>query len=216
MIEPPNPHGQAPSDETPDELLPSSGTPEPGSRERSRRVWTYVALGFVLIWVCGLIFFVPHVPRASLENSAMSEPADFNWSAHDLDGQPVPFARFRGKPVFLNFWATNCPPCVGELPTIAKLAANPRLQGKDIQFVCMSVDASADTVRRFLKGKDWSMTFLRTDRVPQVFQTEGIPSTFLIDPAGRIASFELGPADWSAPQVVAFLEKLARSPAKTP
>ncbi len=70
----------------------------------------------------------------------MSKPADYDWSLMDLDGQPVSFAKFKGKTVFLNIWATWCGPCVGEMPSIAKLARNPRLQDKNIEFVCVSTD----------------------------------------------------------------------------
>lgn len=199
-----------------DDSAPAASTPTGGAPPHPGRTWAFVALGFVVIWVGYLAFFGPRAPRPSLEDSAMSEPADYNWSASDLEGQPVPFSRFRGKPLFLNFWATWCPPCVGEMPSIAELAANPKFQGKDLQFVCVSVDNSADAVRRFLKDKKWSMTFLRTESMPQVFQTEGIPATFMIDAGGRIASFQLGATDWSAPEVVAFLDKLAATPPKTP
>jgi hypothetical protein len=95
------------------------------------------------------------------------------------------------------------------MPSIAKLARDARLQGKNIEFVCVSVDESTDAVRGFVRGRDWTMTFLRAQRVPPVFYTEGIPATFLIAPDGRIAASEVGSADWNEPHVMAFLEKLA-------
>ena len=70
------------------------------------------------------------------------------------------FSRFKGKTVFLNIWATWCGPCVGEMPSIARLAENPRLKGKNIEFVCVSTDDSTDKVVRFLRGKNWPMTVL--------------------------------------------------------
>ncbi len=160
-----------------------------------------------------MAFRGPQLPGhgPALENSAMSQPADYDWSPLDLDGSPVAFSQFRGKPLFLNVWATWCGPCVREMPSIARLAADPRLQGKNIQFVCVSVDQSADEVRRFLAGKNWGMTFLRAERLPAVFHTDGIPATFLIDAKGRIAASEVGSADWSTAEVVAFLDKLAKT-----
>ena len=111
----------------------------------------------------------------------------------------------------MNFWATWCGPCVREMPSIDKLAKDPRLAGKSIEFVCVSVDDDSATVRSFLEGSDMSMTFLRArdGNIPAVFRTNGIPATFLIAPDGRIAATEVGSADWHAPDVVAFLEKLA-------
>ena len=74
----------------------------------------------------------------------MSTPADYDWSPVDLNDQPVPFSRFKGKTVFLNFWATWCGPCVSEMPSIEELAKNPRLRDKNIAFVCVSRDVSTD------------------------------------------------------------------------
>jgi thiol-disulfide isomerase/thioredoxin len=125
----------------------------------------------------------------------------------DLDGQPVDFGRFKGKAVFLNIWATWCGPCVQELPSIARLAGNPTL--KDVAFVCVSTDDSAEPVKKFLKGKGWPMTVLRATDCPAVFRTEGIPATFLIGPDGRIAASEVGSAEWDDPKVMDLLKKLA-------
>ena len=95
------------------------------------------------------------------------------------------------------------------MPSIAQLAENPRLRGKGIEFVCVSVDNSADTVRRFLEERTWTMTFFRTEKLPAVFSTEGIPATFIIAPDGRIAAAQVGSDQWDRPDVVAFLEKIA-------
>jgi hypothetical protein len=95
------------------------------------------------------------------------------------------------------------------MPSIARLADNPQLKSKNVQFVCVSTDESAGVVRRFLEGKNWSMTILRADRLPPVFATDGIPATFLIAADGRIAASQVGSADWSLPHVVEFLEKLS-------
>jgi len=170
-----------------------------------------IGLGFIVFWVLYLALLGPRRP-ALLENSGMSRPAEYAWSLFDLDDQPVRFSRFRGKPVFLNIWATWCGPCVREMPSIARLAADSRLQGKGIEFVCVATDDSSDAVRRFIEGRSWSMTFLRAEKLPSVFLTEGIPATFVIAPDGRIAAAEVGSAQWDTPEVVRFLEKIAGAP----
>jgi thiol-disulfide isomerase/thioredoxin len=177
---------------------------------KSNRAWWFLAIGFAVLWMAYLAFFMPGRPDL-LENSGLSQPADYDWSLVDLDDKTVAFTRFKGKTLFLNIWATWCGPCVREMPSIAKLARDPRLQGKNIEFVCVSVDESTDRVRQFLEGKEWSMTVLRADKLSPVFTTEGIPATFLIAADGRIAASAVGGADWSEPNVVTFLEKLAGS-----
>ena len=155
----------------------------------------------------------PARPTQAARRHALSTPAAYDWSPVDLKDQPVPFSTFKGKTVFLNFWATWCGPCLREMPSISKLAANPRLRDKNIAFVCVSLDASTEMVREFVDGKSWPMTILRADNVPPAFFSDGIPATFVIASDGRIAAFEVGAADWSEPHVVEFLEKLTAVPA---
>jgi thiol-disulfide isomerase/thioredoxin len=175
---------------------------------RTDRIWLYAAIGFALFWIVYLTFFGPR-RRALLENSALREPAVYDWPLLDLNDQPVSFSQFKNKPVFLNIWATWCGPCVGEMPSIAELARDPQLAGTNIQFVCVSTDDASATVRRFLQGKNWSMTFLRAEKFPPVFSTDGIPATFIIAPDGRIVASEVGAGDWHEQRVVDYLKKLA-------
>src|SRR6185312_533972 len=97
--------------------------------------------------------------------------------------------------------------CVKEMPSIARLAANPRL--KDVVFVCVSVDDLSSTVQNFLRDKGWPMTFLRAQTLPDGFRTEGIPATFIIAPDGRVVRSEVGGMDWDTRENIEMLEKLA-------
>src|SRR5438876_538571 len=111
----------------------SQPTPQP------RRTWLIVGVVFAATWVLYLFVFGPRqgvrpLPPPRLEGSGLAPPADYGWTLYGLDGSPVEFARFQGKPVFLNLWATWCPPCRDELPAIDNLASNPRLKG--VSFVC--------------------------------------------------------------------------------
>jgi thiol-disulfide isomerase/thioredoxin len=187
--------------------------PAPGTQAKPGRILLYAALAFLVFWFGYLTFF--GLKRdARLENSGMSQPAEYDWTVLDLDDKPVSFSKFKGKTIFLNFWATWCPPCVGEMPSIDRLARDRRLQGKSVEFLCVSMDDDAEKVRRFLKGKELTMTFLRVQngKVPKVFQSDGIPMTFLIAANGRIAASELGAGDWDEPGIVQFILKLAGRP----
>lgn len=189
--------------------MPMSTTTEdtPGGKT----LWL-VAAGFGIFWVVYLVFFGP-TRGPDLGNSGPGEPADYSWTILDLNDRPISFSTFKGRPVFLNIWATWCGPCVAELPSIARLARDPKLAGKSIAFVCVSTDETSPTVNQFLHGKDWPMTFLRAEKIPPVFYSDGIPATFLIGADGKIAAVQIGSVDWEEPKVVAFLEKLAAVPA---
>ena len=174
-----------------------------------------VAVGLLAAWCLYLALFGPkagivgNLGAPRLGPPASRTRADYQWTLRDLDDTPVPFDRFKGRTVFLNIWATWCPPCVAELPSIANLADNPRL--KDVAFLCVSTDDSPRRVKDFLRDKHWGMTVLRATDLPEAFSTEGIPATFLIAPDGRIAASEVGSARWDDPSVVDFLAGLAQS-----
>ena len=181
------------------------------SSKLGTRKWLAIGLALVFAWVA---FLATRGQRQDsdapmLEGTGLVAPANFDWALRDLDDAPVDFAKFRGRPILLNLWATWCPPCVEEMPTFARLAANPQLKEKGVVVVCVSLDESPETLRRFVKGEDWGMTILRATSTPLVFQTEGIPATFLIAPDGRVVASQVGSAQWDHPSVVAFLEKLA-------
>jgi thiol-disulfide isomerase/thioredoxin len=185
-------------------------SPAPETERRPTRILLYTALAFLAFWFTYLTFFGPKRP-SRLANSSMNEPAAYDWTVLDLNDQPVSFSKFKGKTIFLNFWATWCGPCVRELPSIDALARDPGLAGKSIEFLCVSTDDDAQTVRRFLEGKDMKMTFLRVQdgKIPPVFRSDAIPITFLIAADGRIAASELGSTDWHEAEVVDLLQKLA-------
>src|SRR5690242_8826978 len=183
--------------------------PKPAAGRRLSPFW--IVAGLVAIWCVFLAFFGPKpgsdLSPPDLNARVMPRPADFGWALADLDGRPVDLAKYRGKAVFLNVWATWCPPCVAELPSIARLARNPRHER--VAFVCVSIDRDLETVRRYLQGKDLPMTVLHAADLPPSFTTGAIPATFLIAADGRIAASAVGGAEWDDPSVVQFLERLA-------
>jgi thiol-disulfide isomerase/thioredoxin len=169
-----------------------------------------VIASVVFLATVGRVLKVGELEPPSLATLGITRPADFRWTLLDLDGKPVEFSSFQGRPILLNIWATWCGPCLQEMPSIANLAASEDLKGRGIVFLCVSTDDSAEALRQFMKGKDWKMTVLRATSIPPVFQTEGIPATFLIAPDGRIAAAEMNAAVWDDPSVVYFLQKMAR------
>ncbi|SIO08884.1 Thiol-disulfide isomerase or thioredoxin [Singulisphaera sp. GP187] len=185
------------------------------SKPTPARTWLIVTASLATAWIVFLLLFGPRSGSGNLSVPELKAPipasvAAYGWSLHDLAGGSVPLEKYQGKTIFLNVWATWCPPCVAELPAIANLAGNPRL--KDVAFLCVSTDESPEVVRSFLKGKNWPMTILMASDIPPAFATEGIPATFVIAPDGRVVVSEVGSAQWDDPSVVDFLEKLSTNP----
>lgn len=181
-----------------------------------RRTFFLIVFAFGVFWAVYLALFGPRPGAPKLEGSSGGGRATYAWTLRDLKDRPVSFEQFRGKTVFLNIWATWCPPCLREMPSIARLAEEPRLKGRGIAFVCVATDESSADLRAFLEGRSWSMSFFRAEGVPGSFYSDGVPATFLIAPDGRIAAAHAGPADWDSPEVIALLEKLSDEAPRQP
>lgn len=168
---------------------------------RSRRTWWAIGLGFAVVWIVFLFVFLPKI-----EQEKVGAPADYTWRLRDLNEVPLELSKYKGKPIFLNVWATWCGPCVKEMPSIARLAANPRL--KDMTFLCVATDDAIGPVREFLRDKDWKMTFLWSPDVAPFYATDGIPATFIITADGRVVFAEVGSQEWDVPENVERLAQL--------
>lgn len=125
----------------------------------------------------------------------------------DATGHTVSLSQQKGHPVLLNFWATWCPPCVDEVPSLEDLAR--RLKGTDMRMLAVSVDDEWDQIRRFFaKGSDIGVLLDKSHDIPKKFGTEKFPETFMIDSAGRVRYYFINKRDWSRPEAVACLESL--------
>jgi len=132
---------------------------------------------------------------------------DYDWTLRTLDGAEASFAEFRGRPVFLNVWATWCGPCVSEMPSIERLHRS--IADDDIAVVLVT-DESADTVRDFLASRNLSLpVYLTPEEVPVEFASPGIPATFVVDPGGLILFRHVGAANWDDDACREFLRSLS-------
>ena len=147
----------------------------------------------------------PDLP--SLSDLRITAHTDYRWTLQRLDGTRVDFSEFRGKVVFLNFWATWCPPCTAELPNIQRLYET--LKTEDIVFVNSSYQAQV-VVQTFASetGLDLPL-YLHGSYVPPIFiSNRGIPVTFIINREGGIVYEHIGPARWDDESVLRFIRDL--------
>jgi thiol-disulfide isomerase/thioredoxin len=175
--------------------------------------WLALGLAFALGWAfflatMGRVRRVGELEPPALEMQVATTVVDFGWTLEDIQGKPVKLEDYKGRVIVLNIWATWCVPCVTEMPSLARLAENPRIKSKNVAILCISNDEDSRALREFLKEKPWPMTMLRSSTFPPGFLTDSIPTTFVIDPAGQIVSVQVGAALWDDPSVIEFLEKL--------
>ncbi len=143
-----------------------------------------------------------------VENIASQPPADLNMAMISMDGRQVNLQQFRGKVLFINFWASWCPPCVAELPTILKLSKE--VTNPDVQFLLVNLDQDPQKARDFIHRKDITLpVYQPLSRIPSELSSNTIPATFIIDKTGRIALRRKGMAEYDTRSIRTLLNKLA-------
>jgi thiol-disulfide isomerase/thioredoxin len=123
-------------------------------------------------------------------------------------GDIVSLAELNGKVVFLNFWATWCPPCLAEMPSINKLYQQ---FGADKDVVFLMVDADSDLLKAqaYMDRKKYKMPiFVAASNLPELIFKGSLPTTLVLDKKGRISFHEEGAANYASPKFVAFINQL--------
>jgi len=133
----------------------------------------------------------------------------------DLDGAEHRLRDYRGQVVVVNFWATWCPPCIREMPSMER--AWQRLQDEGVVMLAVNVGEDADTVFTFLADYPVSFPLLMDEdaTVTRAWPIRGLPTTFIVDRQGRLVYQAIGGRDWDAPELLEQILELNRAPAAT-
>jgi thiol-disulfide isomerase/thioredoxin len=128
----------------------------------------------------------------------------------NLDGQQVSLQQYRGKVVFLNFWATWCIPCREEMAALEQL--HQRYQGQDLAIISIDLKESADQVKTFFQKHALSFPAL-LDQNGLVFRdylVAGMPTTYLIDRDGTLLARGVGGRDWTRAEALQLIQELIK------
>jgi peroxiredoxin len=175
---------------------------------------------FFLFFLLGLILSTPSISASAdiekenlfskvgiqLVKSGTKAP---NFSLEDLTGKKSELKHYRGKVVFLNFWATWCGPCKEEMPSMEKLCK--QFKDKNFVFLTISVDyAGIKPVKDYIEKHRYTFPVLIDPQCEtlDLFEVKGIPTTFLIDKKGVIVGKAIGPKDWERSEVVSIVNHL--------
>ena len=132
-----------------------------------------------------------------------------NITLADLKGGKLELRSFRGKVIFLNFWATWCGPCKEEMPSMEQLYR--QFEDRGFVFVAISVDyEGAKPVREFMEKHRYTFPVLidQKDETLDLFDVKGIPTTFIIDKQGMMLGKAIGPRNWKSSDVLMLLNQL--------
>jgi thiol-disulfide isomerase/thioredoxin len=175
----------------------------------------------LFIALIAIIIFVPStkafVIRGLMEiglfkpNTAQKAKNNIDLSAIKFkasDGKILSLSALKGKIIFVNVWATWCPPCVAEMPSINQLYQKYK-QDPNIAFVMVDADGDFNKSQAFMARKKYNMplyTFYST--LPPNLLGQSIPTTFVFDKQGRLAFREEGAANYSSKKFINFIEEL--------
>jgi thiol-disulfide isomerase/thioredoxin len=122
------------------------------------------------------------------------------------DHPTLQLSAYRGKVVVLNFWATWCPPCIEEIPSLNELQH--RLP--QVAVVGVSVDEDGDAYRQFLTDHRIDFTTIRDPqrRINAIYGTSRFPESYVIDREGQIRRKFVNSQDWTSPEIVNYLSHL--------
>ena len=132
--------------------------------------------------------------------------ADFNLTLLDENGATKSLAEFKDKVIFMNMWATWCPPCISEMPNINKLYKE---MGDEVAFVMVSLDEDFETAKAFNKRKGYNLPIytLQSNR-PPMYQSSTVPTTYVIDAKGELVLTHKGMSNYNTSKFKKFLRGL--------
>lgn len=161
-----------------------------------------------IVVLFGLFIFVFYSSVNEVVVQAGDKAPDFTITT--TDGKTISPRNFGGKLLLLNFWATWCPPCVEETPSLEELS---RVLGpKGLVVVAVSVDHNKDAYDRFLKkfGIPFSTYFDPEQKINVSYGTVAYPESYLIDPSGKVVEKIIGPETWSSEQMLQHINEYLR------
>lgn len=126
-------------------------------------------------------------------------------SFEDLDGNPVELSDFKGKKVFLNYWATWCRPCIEEMP--AMLRAQEVLNDENYVFLLAS-DQSTEKIKAFKDKKKFDFNFLKFNGSLADMQINALPATFIYNESGEFINRVDGATEWDSPKIIDKLKAI--------
>jgi thiol-disulfide isomerase/thioredoxin len=152
-------------------------------------------------------------PKLGYTLTALSKPVPApDFTLEDIDGNKFSLKAYRGKVVLLNFWATWCPPCRREMPSMERL--NQDFKGKDFAVLALNQMEDSDQVFTYTAELAVTPTFVilfdKNSDVARAFGVLGLPTTYLIDKKGNMRFRAIGGRDFDHPEVKKLILQLMK------
>jgi thiol-disulfide isomerase/thioredoxin len=193
--------------------------------KQTKKRWQYIKSNFInglFIIVMLILIFNPNAKalvikglmqvglfRPDIDSSGEDHEAAADATFTNVSGKAINLSSLKGKVVFLNFWATWCPPCIAEMPGINELYK--QFSGRsDVVFVMVDADGNLISSETYMKAHGYNLPlYIAASGLVSNLFTGTLPSTLIIDRTGKIVFRETGAANYNTKQFAAFMNKLA-------
>lgn len=192
--------------------------------KQSKSLWQYVKSNFInglFIIVMLVLIFNPNAkaflikglmqvgffrPDIDDKNEMQEMAADAVFK--NTSGKAVSLSSLKGKVVFLNFWATWCPPCIAEMPSINEMYKS-FSNRTDIVFIMVDADSNLNIAQAFMKAHEYTLPlYVANSGTSSDLFTSTLPSTIIINKKGNIVFKETGAANYNTKQFTDFINHL--------
>lgn len=125
----------------------------------------------------------------------------------DLNGQPISLDKYKGKTIFINFWATWCKPCLEEMPSIEK--AQDILRNEQVVFLLASAESTAE-IAGFRDSRNYKFNYVRIEN-SEALGIQALPTTYIFNPAGELVFAEQGYRQWDEKNNLVTIRNIANN-----
>lgn len=153
----------------------------------------------IRVFVSRTLAFSPSIEKEGRRDML----TDYNWELADLNGKSVNLSRYKGKKIVINFWATWCPPCIAEMPSMQALYND----YKDRAVFLFVTNDGSEAIQKFMtKGNYTLPIYSEQSAAPKLLQTNTLPTTYILNEMGEILINKTGAADWNSTKVRMLLD----------
>lgn len=152
------------------------------------------------------------IEKGNVENSSIVTTSSFaeSFTVKDKDGKIIDISELRGKVVFINFWASWCPPCRAEFPSIEKFYEKYK-NNNNIFFLTINMDEDLEKGKAYFEKEKYTIPFLIPNgNIPSEYFSGSLPTTVVLDKKGKIRMKHEGMADYSKDSFYEEIDQLLK------
>ena len=153
----------------------------------------------------GVSFLTTRVFSLEIDEEKQVNLSSYTWILRSSEGKDLNMESLKGKVILINYWATWCPPCIAEMPSLQNLYSD---YNNEVIFLFVA-DDDPEKVTNFMNDKGFNFpVYFQVSPPPKELKSKSLPTTYLINPEGKIVVKKIGAADWNSAKVRGILSGL--------